>query len=230
MCLRSGIRCSIIGMYDKLSNVIMKLLVIGLKFGIHTRLLNSYHPIPELGIRIATHREQAVIERWQAISSEISATPACVMDIGCNLGFYCIESAKLGHLAIGIDMPNYARALMIIRGALALPNVVPIGIQLSPDNVSILPCADYLIVLQVFHHMRIAYGIEKALEIVRVLYGKCDRKLFFESESDVRITIDKNQETGRQNLVDIFHALGCKNVREIYHDHRRSRSVLVVEK
>ena len=225
---KSTARNIIIGLAEFFSYISARIIAYFIKLAINTGVLHSYHPMPSLGIRIEPHREKSVKERWKAISSEFTDEHACVMDIGCNLGFYCVSSAKLGHLAIGVDMPNYANTLMIIKKALKLTNIVSIGMKLSPENVSTLPRVDYLIMLQIFHHLYAAYGLESSLEILKTVYEKFDKKFFFEVE---KILNEKSEvifslEEFRQFFID----LGCANVSEIYFDENRSRSLLMVEK
>jgi hypothetical protein len=181
-----------------------------------------------LGIRISPNREKAVFERWKAISAELSQEPACVMDIGCNLGFYCIESAKLGHMAIGVDMPNYVNSLLIIRRAISLPNIIPVGMRLMPENVTTLPRVDYLIMLQIFHHLYAAFGKDASLKMLKTIYKKFDRKLFFEVENIV--DEQSNIVLSVAEFKKFFTELGCANIRELYIDEKRGRSLLLIEK
>ena len=175
-------------------------------------------------------------ERWSAIHAELPETPVSVLDAGCNAGFYVIESAKLGHFAAGLDSPEFAIVLTIVKNALGLPNVLPIPMTLDPDNVRSLPTFDVVIVLQVFHHLCAAYGADEASGILRQLWGKSRRKLIFETEPSARA-----EEPFRSAMPDMgndseawvrgfFRERGCGDVRVIYRDEKRHRSVFVIER
>jgi hypothetical protein len=157
------------------------------------------------------------------------------LDIGCNVGFYVIESAKLGHFATGLDSPIYAHALTTVKNALQLDNVASIGLRLNPENVVTLPRFDCVIMLQVFHHLCATYGTEAGLAMLREIYGKARRKLFFETEPNYY-----THEPFRSALPDMggdseawvrgfFTDLGCRDARVIYRDTGRNRSMLVIE-
>jgi hypothetical protein len=211
-----------------INKIISWIVVYGIKILIKINILNSYHPIISLGIRISPHREELVLNRWEAISKELPEENSCIMDIGSNLGFYCVECAKLGHLAIGVDMPNYAAALLFIRNALSLENIVPIGMRLTPDNINTLPKADNIIFLQVFHHLYEAYGHDSSLEMLKKVFGKCDKKLFFEVENIKHES--SNDSLSVNYFIEFFETLGCERVEEIYKNENRDRSMLVVVK
>ena len=150
--------------------------IIGLK------LVTAYHPVPDLGISIPANREEAVAKRWDVIKAELPADPASVLDIGCNLGFYTIASAKLGHFAMGVDIREYATLLSVIRNRLKLSTVVPVELKLSPQNTQSLPAFDVIIMLQVFHHLCVAYGADDASDMLRTIWQRTRSKFIFEVE------------------------------------------------
>ena len=207
-----------------------------LKLVLRLGLIRAYQPIPDLNIRIAHGREVGVKKRWEAIRAELPENPGSVLDIGCNVGFYVIEAAKLGHMAAGLDSPVFARALTTISNDLKLDNVIPIRCRLDLTNVKALPDFDCIIMLQVFHHLCRAYGTEQGLAIVRELYGKAKKRFIFETEPSYR-----TNERFRPYLPDMgsdsetwvkgfFAELGCRETRVIYRDEGRQRVVVSVTK
>jgi len=199
-------------------------------------LFTAYQPIPDLGLRIADHRERGVFERWAAIRNEFPETPISLLDVGCNVGFYVTESAKLGHFAVGLDTPEYTTALSIIKNALGLQNVMPVAMKLDLLNARSLPSFDVIIILQVFHHLCAAYGSDDANDILRTLWRKTKHKLIFEVEASGRAKEpfrSKMPMMGDDSdpwVRDFFEKLGCAEVRVIYRDEGHDRSVFAIEK
>jgi hypothetical protein len=204
------------------------------------RALTAYQPLPDLNIRVATDKEASVRGRWEAIRAELPKQPISFLDIGCNVGFYVIETAKLGHLAFGLDRPPYARVLQIVRNNLGMGNVVPIGLRLTPENVDSLPWFDCIQMLQVFHHLCRAYGTKGGLQMLETVYGKARRLFIFETESrdhshppftDVLPEITGDGETW---VHDHFTRLGCREVRTIFRpadgNRHHQRVVVAVHK
>ena len=207
-----------------------------LKLVLRLGLIRAYHPIPDLNIRIAPGREIAVKKRWEAIRAELPENPGSVLDVGCNVGFYVIEAAKLNHMVAGLDSPVFVWALTTISNNLKLDNVILIRCRLDPSNVKALPEFDCIIMLQVFHHLCRAYGTEQGLAIVRELYGKAKKRFIFETEPSYR-TNEKFQpylpDMGSDSeawLKGFFAELGCREMRVIYRDEGRQRVLVSVTK
>jgi SAM-dependent methyltransferase len=207
-----------------------------LKLSAALGVFKPYQPIRELRIHSWPNRDEGVQARWAAIRSELPAEPVSILDIGCNIGFYVVESAKLGHFAAGLDSPTYAHALTTVKNALRLDNVMPVGLRLNPENVSSLPQFDCVIMLQVFHHLCAAYGTQSGMAMLREIYGKARREMFFETEPNY-----DNHEPFSSALPDmggdseawvrcLFSELGCRDARVIYRQANRKRAVFVVEK
>jgi hypothetical protein len=57
-----------------------------------------------------------------------------------------------------------------------------------------LPGIDVLIFFSVWHHWIVAYGLEKALEMLSVVWGKTRHVMFFESGEDMEILVLKITE------------------------------------
>lgn len=207
-----------------------------MKAAIGLGVFPAYQPIPDLNIRIKSNREAGVFERWKAIRRELPESPGSVLDIGCNVGHYVIESAKLGHMAAGLDTPAFAGALSTFGKNLGLQNVIPISCRLDPDNVKTLPVFDCIILLQVFHHLCRAYGREQGIEMVRQICAKATTRLIFETEPTYKTNelfqpylpdMGNDAEAWVQNF---FRDMGCKDVRVIFRDDERQRVVVAVDK
>jgi SAM-dependent methyltransferase len=207
-----------------------------LKLALKLGAVSAYQPIPDVNIRIVPGRETAVRDRWEAIRPELPPAPASVLDIGCNMGFYVVEAAKLGYTAAGLDKPIFAAALATISRSLTLDNVIPIRCRISPETIAGLPSFDCVIMLQVFHHLCYAHGEEQGLAMLRQLYDKAGTRFIFETEASYRTS-----ERFRSQMPDmgddaeawvkrLFTEFGCRETRTIYRDEGRERVIVAVDK
>lgn len=207
-----------------------------LKLALKLGAVSAYQQIPDLNIRIASGREAGVQKRWEAIRAELPPTPSSVLDIGCNVGFYVIEAAKLDHTAAGLDVPVFAGALSTISRSLKLDNVIPIRCRISPETIKGLPTFDCVIMLQVFHHLCRAHGTEQGLAMLRELYGKAGKRFIFETEPSYRTSerfrphLPDMGDDGEAWVKRLFADFGCRETRTIYRDEGRKRVVVSVEK
>lgn len=208
----------------------------GLKLALKLGAVSAYQPIPDLSIRIAPGRETGVHARWQAIRAELPPAPSSVLDIGCNVGFYVIEAAKLEHTAAGLDTPVFAGALATISRSLKLDNVIPIRCRLAPETIAGLPSFDCVIMLQVFHHLCRAHGTEQGLAMLRALYGKAGRRFIFETEPSYRTNerfrphLPDMGDDGEAWVKRLFADFGCRATRTIYRDAARERVLVAIDK
>lgn len=77
----------------------------------------------------------------------------------------------------------YSKALSVIRKALRLDDIKSIGMRLAPETASALPQYHCIIVLQVLHHLCVAFGKVAAEDMLRTVYSKATKRLFFASET-----------------------------------------------
>lgn len=207
-----------------------------LKLALKLGAVSAYQPIPDLNIRIAPGREAGVHKRWEAIRAELPPAPSSLLDIGCNVGFYVIEAAKLEHTAAGLDLPVFAGALTTISRSLKLDNVIPIRCRITPETIGGLPTFDCVIMLQVFHHLCRAYGTEQGLAMLREIYGKAGQRFIFETEPSYRTNepfrpyLPDMGDDGEAWVKRLFADFGCRETRTIYRDDARGRVVVAVEK
>jgi SAM-dependent methyltransferase len=149
----------------------------------------SYQPMPWIGLT-TRKRDASTLARWEAIESNLDITHGSVMDIGCNLGYFILRLAEKGFYGIGIDTEygNVKIAQYAQRKA-GIENAAFSNMSVTPGNVEVLPEVDVLIFFSVWHHWIVAYGLEKALEMLSIIWGKTRHVMFFESGEDTEIQI-----------------------------------------
>jgi len=53
------------------------------------------------------------LKRWEAINNELEFGGGSVLDIGCDLGFFTFQMARLGFVCIGIESGHYPTTYVI---------------------------------------------------------------------------------------------------------------------
>jgi hypothetical protein len=143
-------------------------------------------PVRELGIArgsALTHgKGEGTVSRWAAIERELPEPPGFALDIGSHTGFFSMRLAERGFITLGFEP---SRRLFRIAGAAAdsvgQPSVAFTPIPIDPGNVQILPDADVVLFLSVFHNWCEAFGVQRSLEMLDTVWTKSRKVLFFET-------------------------------------------------
>jgi SAM-dependent methyltransferase len=141
-----------------------------------------YQPMPWLGLRGAA-RDTATASRFEAMLPVIERTASeDAVDVGCNFGWYVLRLAERGIATIGIEEspPAYRSALLAVRRSGA-SNVGILAMRITPETASLVPTADAMLVLSVWHHFVRSFGLADATEILETLWSRTRRVLFFET-------------------------------------------------
>ncbi|MGB5716063.1 MAG: hypothetical protein WBN81_03115 [Gammaproteobacteria bacterium] len=149
----------------------------------------AYQPMPWIGLK-TRKRDESTLQRWQAIENNLGIEAGTAMDIGSNLGHFVLRLAEKGFFSIGIDMAygNVKIAQYAQRKA-GIENATFSVMAITPENVNRLPAVDVLVFFSVWHHWIVAYGHEKALDMLRVIWGKTRHVMFFETGEDSEIRL-----------------------------------------
>lgn len=147
-----------------------------------------YQPVAELGRRyVSADRTEGTASRWEAmrrVTTELQ--PATAVDIGCNAGWFTLQLARLGIAALGVDghPPYYRAAITAVRRS-GLDNVGIMALDLTPATIGLVPTADCMIFLSVWHHVVRGSGLEAASALLQRLWERTRMVMFFETgESD----------------------------------------------
>ncbi len=145
----------------------------------------DYHPLPWVGIQTA-RRAEGVKERLQMIEKFLKdrkIKPAVVMDIGCNAGYFSLSFVERNMFVYAVEvhakwlrLAQYARRKIHSKGTL-----VPINILITPQNVRCLPNSDLTLCFSVWHHWVRQYDLDAATKMLRTIWDKTDKVLFFET-------------------------------------------------
>ncbi|MFX0195102.1 MAG: class I SAM-dependent methyltransferase [Candidatus Hodarchaeota archaeon] len=197
-------------------------------------IVTFYQPLPRLGVKTDAARTARAVRRWEAIKQDLNSGPMSVLDIGCNVGFYSIKLAELGHFVTGIDNHLFYTFAFCAKEALGIPNLTFSNLLLTPKNIKTLPNYDCTLLLSVFHHWCVSYGTDDALQMLDDVYKKTNRVLFFETAQEdtasekYRAVLPDMGEAPEIWLHGYFRQRGCRDVRTIC--YIRGRYLIAVYK
>lgn len=145
----------------------------------------GYQPLPSIGKHKAK-RSAGTIERWDIIEKRIEGTDIkTALDVGCQVGFFSLALAAKGIPTLGVDSEDrFVRIARYVARKTKTENIGFLAMLVSPDTVNLLPEADLVLVLSIWHHWVRSFGIERATEILERIWGQCRTTMFFETGED----------------------------------------------
>jgi SAM-dependent methyltransferase len=170
-----------------------------------------YQPLPWLGLKKAK-RGIGTEARWGAIEAALrDEVIDSAVDIGCNTGYFCFSLAAKGIPTLGVERDD--RFLRIAQYAANKMRAHSVGfckMDLTPDTIRLLPQADLVLLLSVWHHWVRSYGLEAASEMLTEVWQKSQKVLFFET-GEVEMSADFGlamlRASPRQWLEDFLYAM-----------------------
>ena len=187
-----------------------------IKFKLNTFPKPDYQPIPWLGIERA-RRSDGVQSRWKIIEQiveELNVTTA--IDIGCNSGYFPIALALKEIKTIGVESDSkYYDTMTYVVRHLKLKNVGMLQWEIGVENCELLPTADCIIFLAVWHHIVKFKGIEAASNMLSKLWNKTGKVLFFETGELEMPTSYKlpRMEPTPQKFLEVYLMKQCANAK-----------------
>jgi hypothetical protein len=143
----------------------------------------TYQPVDVLGIDVDPGTRERIIGRWDAMRPTILAHhPRTALDIGAAEGFYAMRLAELGLQVIALEAKD--RPARILARALArarIDTVSQLRMTVTPGNVPLVPSADVILLLAVWHHWVRNFGLDRANEMLRTIWSRTGRVLVFET-------------------------------------------------
>ncbi|MDP9269524.1 MAG: hypothetical protein M3P14_00850 [Chloroflexota bacterium] len=141
-----------------------------------------YQPVPSLPVRAAT-RATGSESRWRAMLPVIEeASVRNAVDIGASVGFFSINFGSLGIPTIALEAaPEEYRTLLLAVRRSGLSKVGVLALQLTPDNVSMVPPADCTLCLSVWHHFVCLHGLEQATAMLKAIWTRTGKVMFFDT-------------------------------------------------
>jgi hypothetical protein len=107
------------------------------------------------------------------------------VDIGTCEGYFAIRlgRAHVPTIAIEGDPLAYRTAIFAVRRA-GIDNVGVLAMHLTPENIVSVPAADCTVCLSVWHHFVRHYGLGHATEMLKTIWERTGKVLFFDTGED----------------------------------------------
>lgn len=168
---------------------------IQLIFQLDLGLLNTYAPNAYEKKKLVNDKRESK-KRLEAILKNLPTDKKLTtLDIGCNLGFFTFNMAKLGGFCIGID---YGRNEILAAKALAFDNNVKNAVftqmEITPLNSHQLPKTDLVICLSIFHHWIRKLGEQKSFEIMKGLSSSTNKYFIFDTGQPNEKNVEWNKD------------------------------------
>jgi hypothetical protein len=144
-----------------------------------------YQPVPGIPVR-AAKRAAGTEARWAAMEQIVERLGVeTAMDVGANAGYYPIRLAQRGIATVALDSnPRCVRLMTTAVRRNRLDNVAVLAMELRPDTIGLLPTTDCTILLSVWHHVVRYQGLEAATQLLRELWARTGKVLFFDTGED----------------------------------------------
>jgi membrane-associated phospholipid phosphatase/SAM-dependent methyltransferase len=146
---------------------------------------STYHELPWVGVR-GGRRVESTKSRWERIAPLVEAHGVrSVVDIGSSAGWFGFKLAERGVRTIAVERsPRGLRLGLYTRKKSGLDQVSFLAMEATPSTVELLPAADCILLLSVWHHFVREWGFEAATEMLAQIWEKAGSLLFFETGED----------------------------------------------
>jgi cyclopropane fatty-acyl-phospholipid synthase-like methyltransferase len=141
----------------------------------------TYQPVSLGGVSLSRGARETYV-RWNEIEKVIAKDGIkTVLDIGCAEGFFIRKCVEKGCFATGVDADP--EKLLWANTTLALDGLDGFSftkLEMSVDNLHLLPASDLVINLSVMHHFMYMRGEDYALEFMKKLKSLTKKVMIFE--------------------------------------------------
>jgi SAM-dependent methyltransferase len=170
------------------------------------QIQNSYSYLPLEGIpTLGSARPSSSLRKYELMRGALAAgdgaakKPLCVLDLGCNNGYFAMQFARAGHFALGIDASDQViAAAEFARRRARLSNAAFMCAQVDKAWLERLPSFDVTLLLSVFQKWCAQSGYERALAMLGAVWSKTKTHLFFECSDSL-----ESEESFRASLPDM---------------------------
>lgn len=144
-----------------------------------------YQPVPGIPVRRAK-RSVGTGSRWTAMEPVVERLRVrSALDVGANVGYFPIKLAQRGIPSVALESdPKCVRTAMTAVRRNGLDNVAVMDLELRPDTLGLLPSTDCTLLLSVWHHLVRGLGFDAATDLLRGLWGRTGKVMFFDSGED----------------------------------------------
>ena len=148
-----------------------------------SRSFRSYQPLPWDGDKVTSLRMAGCVSRWEAIAPVVrELEPASAIDVGAAIGWFSFKLGSLGITTLAVeDHPPLYRTILYGIERTKTDNVGLLAMTVNPATVGVLPDADCVLLLSVWHHFVRSRGLDSAELVLSTIWSKTRKVLFFET-------------------------------------------------
>jgi SAM-dependent methyltransferase len=104
------------------------------------------------------------------------------VDVGCGSGWYPLKLAERGVRSVGVEKrPGLVRRALYARKKADLVYAGFLVMLVEPESVALIPAADCVLLLAVWHHWVRDFGFDRATTMLASVWEKAGKLLFFET-------------------------------------------------
>jgi membrane-associated phospholipid phosphatase len=146
---------------------------------------STYHDLPWVGVR-SGRRVESTRTRWEQIAPLVEANDVrAVVDRGSSAGWFGFMLAERGIPTIAVERsPRGLRVGFYTRKKSGLDDVSFLAMEVTPSTAPLLPAADCILLLSIWHHFVREWGLEAATGMLAEIWDKAGSVLFFETGED----------------------------------------------
>ncbi len=144
-----------------------------------------YQPVPGIHVRRAK-RSVGTGSRWEAMEPVVERLRVeSALDVGANVGYFPIRLAQRGIPSVALEAdPKCVRTATTAVRRNGLDNVAVMSLEFRPDTLPLLPATDCTLLLSLWHHLVRELGFGTATDMLRGLWDKTGKVMFFDSGED----------------------------------------------
>ncbi|MDR1185708.1 MAG: hypothetical protein LBK67_13080 [Coriobacteriales bacterium] len=183
-------------------------------------------PLPEIGIHkggivISAGEGLMSFERWRLIQSSLPKNCRTAIDIGSNNGFFTLRLANEGIFAIGFEPDTELLQLAVVAACRNQEKLVAFSsLAITPDNVCSLPSVDITLMLSVAQRWVHQYGRDGMEKIIKEIWSKTERTMFFEIPNPVQSTkeskwldfLGETEEKVEESIEYLLRDIGAEKI------------------
>jgi hypothetical protein len=153
-----------------------------LRFHIDTFPFGLYQPVSSLPGSRAT-RARGSETRWGAMRPVLEANGVrSAVDIGACEGYFSLMLAEAGVSTIALEgKPANVRTTLYAVLRSGVTNIGVLALVLTPENIDLMPSAECILCLSIWHHFVRFYGLEAATAMLRAIWRKTGVVMFFDT-------------------------------------------------
>jgi hypothetical protein len=120
--------------------------------------------------------------KWELIAKTLPGDASTALDVGSYTGFYALNLARRGLFTIAVEAnKDLLKLAQLAVNESGTEMVATALMKVDTNNVHRLPCADVTLALSVMHYWVESYGWPIAETMMRTIWDKTDKCLYFET-------------------------------------------------